>query len=69
MTEQQQPRVWDFSDDMLMTPAEVGKAFKVDARTVTRWADKGKLASIRTPGGVRRYSREQVEAIKAGGAR
>jgi excisionase family DNA binding protein len=59
---------WDFSADQTMTPGEVSGAFRVDPKTVERWAKAGKLASIRTPGGHRRYSRQQVEAIMRGGA-
>jgi excisionase family DNA binding protein len=49
--------------DQLMTTAEVAAAFRVDPKTVTRWAKKGKLTSIRTLGGHRRYKREEVLAL------
>ena len=39
----------------LLTPAEVAAMFRVDPKTVTRWAKAGKLSSIRTLGGHRRY--------------
>ena len=32
----------------LLTPAEVATMFRVDPKTVTRWAKAGKLTSIRT---------------------
>ncbi|MGW5415482.1 BldC family transcriptional regulator [Actinomadura geliboluensis] len=51
-----------------MTPLEVARVFRVDPKTVTRWAQAGKLASIRTPGNVRRFSRQQVEHLLVGGA-
>lgn len=51
----------------LMTPAEVAAFYRVDPRTVRRWAKAGKLSSARTPGGHRRYFRTQVEAIANGG--
>lgn len=54
----------DFTDPM--TPAEVAQLFRVDPKTVTRWAKDGKLASIRTPGRIRRYSRPQVMALLRG---
>lgn len=57
---------WSFDSDNLMTPAEVGRTFHVDRKTVTHWARDGRLAFIRTPGGQRRYSRQQVEAIMRG---
>lgn len=47
----------------LMTPAEVATAFRVDPKTVTRWAKAGKLSSIRTLGGHRRYLESEVLAI------
>lgn len=59
---------WDFSADQTMTPGEVAKAFGVDPKTVSKYGKTGKLASIRTPGGHRRYSRQQVEHIMRGGA-
>jgi excisionase family DNA binding protein len=39
----------------LMTPHEVADAFRVDPKTVTRWARQGNIRFIRTPGGHRRY--------------
>ena len=51
----------------LLTPAEVAAHFRVDAKTVTRWAKAGKLASIRTLGGHRRYREDEVRALLKGG--
>src|SRR5450631_2584259 len=34
--------------DALLTPAEVAALFRVDPKTVTRWARAGKLTSLRT---------------------
>ncbi|HEY6796224.1 MAG TPA: developmental transcriptional regulator BldC [Kineosporiaceae bacterium] len=50
----------------LLTPAEVAALFRVDPKTVTRWAKAGKLASIRTLGGHRRYRESEVRALMAG---
>jgi excisionase family DNA binding protein len=47
-------------DDALLTPAEVAALFRVDPKTVTRWAKAGKLTSIRTLGGHRRYRAEEI---------
>lgn len=33
--------------ESLLTPAEVAMMFRVDPKTVTRWAKAGKLSSIR----------------------
>jgi excisionase family DNA binding protein len=52
--------------DVLLTPAEVAAAFRVDPKTVTRWANAGKLPSIRTLGGHRRFPRGAVAAALAG---
>ena len=49
--------------EVLLTPAEVAKMFRVDPKTVTRWAKAGKLAAIRTLGGHRRYRRSEVQAL------
>ena len=52
--------------DPLLTPAEVASMFRVDPKTVTRWAKAGKLTSIRTLGGHRRYREVEVRALLAG---
>jgi excisionase family DNA binding protein len=49
--------------ERLLTPAEVAAMFRVDPKTVTRWARAGKLSSIRTLGGHRRYREAEVHAI------
>jgi excisionase family DNA binding protein len=50
----------------MLTPAEVAQFFRVDPKTVTRWAKKGWLTSVRTPGGHRRYREAEVRALLAG---
>ena len=45
----------------LLTPAEVAARFRVDPKTVARWAKGGKLSSTRTPGGHRRFSETEVD--------
>ena len=47
----------------LMTPGEVASLFRVDPKTVTRWAKAGKLTSIRTLGGHRRYRSSEVRLL------
>lgn len=49
--------------EALLTPAEVAALFRVDPKTVTRWAKAGKLTSIRTLGGHRRYRANEVYAL------
>ena len=54
-------------DDPLLTPSEVAVLFRVDAKTVTRWAAVGRLPSLRTPGGHRRFRRSTVADLLVGG--
>ena len=49
--------------EVLLTPAEVAKLFRVDPKTVTRWAKAGKITAIRTLGGHRRYRQSEVQAL------
>lgn len=48
------------NEDVLLTPSEVATLFRVDPKTVTRWARAGKLTAIRTLGGHRRYRQAEV---------
>jgi excisionase family DNA binding protein len=47
-------------DERLLTPSEVAALFRVDPKTVTRWAKAGRLTSIRTLGGHRRFREKEV---------
>jgi excisionase family DNA binding protein len=49
--------------DRLLTPGEVAALFRVDPKTVTRWAAAGRIGSIRTPGGHRRFRESEVRAL------
>jgi excisionase family DNA binding protein len=49
--------------EVLLTPSEVASLFRVDPKTVTRWAKAGKLTSIRTLGGHRRYRESEVREL------
>jgi excisionase family DNA binding protein len=49
----------------LLLPSEVAAMFRVDPKTVTRWARRGLLDSIRTLGGHRRYRESEVRALLA----
>jgi excisionase family DNA binding protein len=55
-------------NEPLLTPAEVATLFRVDPKTVTRWARAGLLTSRRTPGGHRRYLESEVRALLQGEA-
>ena len=49
----------------LLTPGEVAAIFRVDPKTVTRWASTGRLRSVRTPGGHRRFKESEVKKLLA----
>jgi len=49
-----------------MHPSHVAQVYGVDSKTVTRWANQGKVASIKTPGGHRRYRKADVRALLNG---
>lgn len=51
--------------DRLLTPHEVAALFRVDPKTVTRWASSGRIPSHRTPGGHHRYLESEVQALLA----
>ncbi|WP_159807398.1 BldC family transcriptional regulator [Cellulomonas citrea] len=50
----------------LLTPAEVASLFRVDPKTVTRWARAGKLSAVRTLGGHRRYRESEIRMLLTG---
>lgn len=58
--------VSNLRDDDLLTPAEVAQLFRVDPKTVTRWAKAGKIEHIRTIGGHSRYRYSAVKALLSG---
>lgn len=49
--------------ERLLTPGEVAALFRVDPKTVTRWAAAGRIHSIRTPGGHRRFLESEVQSL------
>ena len=51
--------------DPLLTPAEVAVLFRVNPKTVSRWARSGKLTSIRTLGGHRRFRASEIRRYLA----
>jgi excisionase family DNA binding protein len=56
----------DKDNDRLLTPGEVAEMFRVSPKTVTRWAAAGKISSLRTLGGHRRYREAEVRALLGG---
>lgn len=54
-----QPDGFD-APETLLTPSEVAALFRVNPKTVTRWARAGKLTAIRTLGGHRRFKASEI---------
>ncbi|MEV8636499.1 BldC family transcriptional regulator [Streptosporangium sp. NPDC051023] len=54
----------DGTAERLLTPAEVARMFRVDPRTVTRWAREGRLISTRTPSGQHRFREGEVLTLR-----
>lgn len=53
-------------DDRLLTPAEVAEIFRVNPKQPGRWAREGRISSVRTPGGHRRFRESEVRALLEG---
>ena len=49
--------------ERLLTPGEVALMFNVAPKTVTRWASTGRIGSIRTPGGHRRFREAEIHGL------
>jgi excisionase family DNA binding protein len=49
------------ADHELLTPAEVAGLFRVNPKTVSRWARAGRISAIRTIGGHRRFRASEIE--------
>ena len=47
----------------LLRTREVALLFRVSERAVTDWARRGRIPSVRTPGGHRRYPADEVWAL------
>jgi excisionase family DNA binding protein len=52
----------------LLRTREVALLFRVSERAVTDWARRGRIPSVRTPGGHRRYPANEVWALLEGDA-
>lgn len=49
--------------DELLPPAESAKLIGISRDTLKRWEKKGRITSLRTPEGHRRFRRGDVEAL------
>lgn len=56
------PAMNEFSTSPLgLSTSQAAHALGVSLGTIRRWSDMGYLHSYRTPGGQRRFSREQID--------
>lgn len=51
--------------ERVYTPIQVAKLFRVDSKTVTRWAQRGLVGSFRTVGGHRRFYADEIDKLIA----
>ena len=51
------------AENELLTPAEVAVMFRVNPKTVTRWARAGRISAIRTLGGHRRFRASEIRKV------
>jgi len=51
------------ADNELLTPGEVAVMFRVNPKTVTRWARAGRISSVRTLGGHRRFRASEIRQL------
>ena len=56
----------DLGVEALLTPAEVASLFRVDPKTVARWANAGKITTVRTLGGHRRFHQSEIRGLLSG---
>jgi len=48
------------AENELLTPSEVAEMFRVNPKTVTRWARAGQISAVRTLGGHRRFRTPEI---------
>ena len=49
--------------ERLLRTSDVALLFQVSERTVSEWARRGRVPSVRTPGGHRRYPAAQIRQV------
>jgi excisionase family DNA binding protein len=54
-------------EGQLLRTADVATLFQVSERTVSEWAKRGQIPSVRTPGGHRRYPADGIRTLLQAG--
>jgi len=67
VTRGQTPGTIDDHEGQWLTVGQAARLLGVSAQTVRKWTDAGTVATVRTQGGHRRYSRTVIEQLVAGG--
>jgi excisionase family DNA binding protein len=57
------PTVETNEPEELLTPSEVAAMFRVNPKTVTRWARAGRISYIKTLGGHRRFKASEIRRL------
>lgn len=56
----------DIMNEKLLTPGEVATFLRVDPKTVTRWANQGRITRVKTPGGHSRFRESEIREMLTG---
>lgn len=59
----------DVLEGQFLRTADVASLFQVSERTVSEWAKRGQIPSVRTPGGHRRYPADGIKRLLDAGSR
>jgi excisionase family DNA binding protein len=57
------PRSTPHDRQLVFTSSQAARYLGISLATIRRWADAGHLNCYRTPGGQRRFSREQLDGF------
>jgi excisionase family DNA binding protein len=57
------PKVPSVLEGQMLRTSDVAVLFEVSERTVSEWAKRGQIPSVRTPGGHRRYPADGIRYI------
>jgi excisionase family DNA binding protein len=58
----------DENGRVVLTAGEAAQLFRVDPKTVSRWAGQGKLPCFRTLGGHRRFYEDEIKPLVESGS-
>lgn len=56
----------DYEFEVLLKPKDAARLLAINPATLTKWAVQGKVRSVKTVGGHRRYPADSIRAAAAG---